>query len=67
MATRLRPGGWNGRAIALLEQDWAAEVPTPLRRFPLPDDRGVELYLKDESLRATHGGLRRHQPATAGP
>ncbi|GAA1269775.1 PLP-dependent cysteine synthase family protein [Saccharothrix xinjiangensis] len=49
--------GWVRDAIAVLTADRAAEVATPLRRFPLPDDWPVTLLLKDESARPT-GSLK---------
>jgi cysteine synthase A len=56
------PSEWARGAIALLNSDQAAEMATPLRRFPLPDESPVELFLKDESLRPTgsmkHGFAR---------
>ncbi|MEU4768688.1 pyridoxal-phosphate dependent enzyme [Actinosynnema sp. NPDC023794] len=53
---------WARAAIASLEASRADEEPTPLRRFPLPGDGSVELFVKDESLRPTgslkHGSAR---------
>ncbi|MFJ6672027.1 PLP-dependent cysteine synthase family protein [Actinosynnema sp. NPDC091369] len=48
---------WARAAIGLLEASPAAEEPTPLRRFPLPGDGSVELFVKDESARPT-GSLK---------
>lgn len=46
-------GEWARRAIALLTADRAAEAPTPLLRFPLPDDWPLALFIKDESAHPT--------------
>lgn len=53
---------WARAAIEVLGASRMEEKPTPLRRFPLPGDGSVELFVKDESLRPTgslkHGAAR---------
>jgi cysteine synthase A len=56
------PTAWARDALALLAEDRAAEPATPLRRFPLPADWRIELFVKDETRRPTgsmkHGFAR---------
>lgn len=52
---------WTQRAIALLLGDADSAPQTPLRKFPLPVEWGIDLYLKDES---THeSGSLKHRLA----
>ncbi|ONI83572.1 hypothetical protein ALI22I_34390 [Saccharothrix sp. ALI-22-I] len=51
------PSSWARAAIEALVTTRAEEQPTPLRRFPLPGDDSVGLFVKDESLRPT-GSLK---------
>ncbi|MGP3991913.1 PLP-dependent cysteine synthase family protein [Streptomyces sp. 3N207] len=44
---------WARTAIARLRADELNTGETPLRRFPLPEDWHVDLYLKDESQQPT--------------
>jgi cysteine synthase A len=51
---------WVARAVRLIEADQQRSADTHLLRFPLvvvPDDPGVDLYLKDESTHVT-GSLK---------
>ncbi|WP_440099040.1 PLP-dependent cysteine synthase family protein [Streptosporangium sp. H16] len=54
---------WATEAIERLDEEMAQVGHTPLRSFPLPDDWGVRLWLKDESVQPT-GGLK-HRLARA--
>src|ERR1700722_5394363 len=49
---RERPGSreWAGDAIRRIEADARRSADTHLHAFPLPDEWGIELYLKDESV-----------------
>ncbi|NQE87845.1 pyridoxal-phosphate dependent enzyme [Nocardia terpenica] len=51
------PGRWARSAVSLLRGTRAEEAATPLRRFPLPGDSSVELFVKDESVHPT-GSLK---------
>ena len=48
---------WVERAIALLIRDAEDARQTPVRKFPLPESWGIDLYLKDESMHPT-GSLK---------
>ncbi|AXX31156.1 pyridoxal-phosphate dependent enzyme [Actinosynnema pretiosum subsp. pretiosum] len=54
---------WASRALALLDAERLAAVPTPVLRFDLPAGWGVELLLKDESAHPT--GTLKHRSARA--
>lgn len=49
--------GWDSWALAQLDAEAMRCGETPLLKFPLPDDWGVDLYLKDESKQPT-GSLK---------
>ncbi len=48
---------WTARAIRLLEADANRSADTHLHVFPLPEEWGIDLYLKDESVHPT-GSLK---------
>lgn len=48
---------WVARAIRLLEADANRSADTHLHVFPLPEEWGIDLYLKDESVHPT-GSLK---------
>lgn len=48
---------WVERAIALLIADAEGAEVSPIRKFPLPEAWGIDLYLKDESVHPT-GSLK---------
>ncbi|WP_010592056.1 PLP-dependent cysteine synthase family protein, partial [Rhodococcus sp. P14] len=48
---------WVDRAVQLIEADSQRSADTHLLRYPLPPERGVQLYLKDESTHIT-GSLK---------
>ncbi|ASR36527.1 cysteine synthase [Prauserella marina] len=48
---------WRERALAALSAERIARHPTPLRRYPLPLDWPVSLYVKDETTQPT-GSLK---------
>src|SRR5205823_2936473 len=56
---RERPGSraWADEAVRRIEADANRSADTHLHPFPLPEDWGVDLYLKDESVHPT-GSLK---------
>jgi cysteine synthase A len=48
---------WRDWAVGVLRDDRRASPVTPLLRFPLPAEWGIDLYLKDESVHPT-GSLK---------
>src|SRR3984957_5727531 len=54
---RPRSREWAGDAIRRIEADARRSADTHLHAFPLPDEWGIELYLKDESIHPT-GSLK---------
>jgi cysteine synthase A len=54
---RLGSREWANEAIRRIEADANRSADTHLHRFPLPDEWGIDLYLKDESVHPT-GSLK---------
>jgi len=54
---RSAPRDWVDDAVRLIEADAQRSADTHLLRYPLPADRGIDLYLKDESTHIT-GSLK---------
>src|ERR1700729_3016809 len=54
---RPRSREWAGDAIRRIEADARRSADTHLHAFPLPDEWGIDLYLKDESVHPT-GSLK---------
>ncbi len=54
---RSAPRDWVDDAVRLIEADAQRSADTQLLRYPLPADRGIDLYLKDESTHIT-GSLK---------
>ena len=52
---------WVHEAIRKVEADANRSADTHLHQFPLPEDWGVQLYLKDESVHPT-GSLKTSRP-----
>ncbi|WP_344125154.1 PLP-dependent cysteine synthase family protein [Saccharopolyspora halophila] len=52
-----RTRGWTSEAVRVIEADANRSADTHLLRYPLPDDWGIDLYLKDESTHPT-GSLK---------
>lgn len=52
-----RTRGWTSEAIRIIEADANRSADTHLLRYPLPDEWGIDLYLKDESTHPT-GSLK---------
>ncbi len=52
-----KPNHWVRNAIALLDADANRSADTHLHVFPLPQEWGIDLYLKDESVHPT-GSLK---------
>jgi cysteine synthase A len=44
------PSSWRKWAIGVLREERNSSEPTPLIRYPLPAEWGVDLYLKDECV-----------------
>ncbi|HLR55597.1 MAG TPA: PLP-dependent cysteine synthase family protein [Actinomycetales bacterium] len=54
---------WRSESLQRLEAERARSGQTPLRKFPLPPEWGIDLYLKDESMHLT--GSLKHRLARA--
>ena len=54
---RRAPRAWADEAVRRIEADANRSADTHLHSFPLPEDWGVDLYLKDESVHPT-GSLK---------
>src|SRR5215210_7416941 len=52
-----RARGWADEAVRRIEADANRSADTHLHAFPLPEDWGIDLYLKDESVHPT-GSLK---------
>ena len=57
MVPASEPTHWRDWAVGVLRDERASSIPTPLARFPLPAEWGIDLYLKDESAHPT-GSLK---------
>jgi cysteine synthase A len=44
------PAGWLSRSLGLLADEYRETPESPIVSFPLPEDWGIDLYLKDESV-----------------
>jgi cysteine synthase len=55
--TCARTRGWTSEAVRIIEADANRSADTHLLRYPLPDEWGIDLYLKDESTHPT-GSLK---------
>ncbi|GAB4589351.1 PLP-dependent cysteine synthase family protein [Nocardia sp. NPDC127526] len=54
---RSTPRDWVDNAVRLIDADTQRSADTHLLRYPLPDEWGIQLYLKDESTHIT-GSLK---------
>jgi cysteine synthase A len=54
---RIDPRAWANEAVRRIEADANRSADTHLHSFPLPEEWGVDLYLKDESVHPT-GSLK---------
>ena len=54
---RLVSRAWADEAVRRIEADANRSADTHLHAFPLPEDWGIDLYLKDESVHPT-GSLK---------
>jgi cysteine synthase len=54
---RLRSRDWANEAVRRIEADENRSADTHLHRFPLPEEWGIDVYLKDESVHPT-GSLK---------